>query len=375
MSAPPIRILLWYWGRKGGGPRHALDLARTLKQREDVEVHLALSRQCDLIEAFRALDVPTLEIDTYTDIASCLRATLLLPVTMARLARYVRKHRIDLVLSTMTHLWTRPTLPLLNGTGVPVVCTIHDATPHPGDGAPLKDWFYRPPPGLAGYVAPTRFVADRLVDVHGVAPDSVAVAPLGPPLDWQGRRTRGTDTTGQPLSLLFLGRILPYKGLDRLVRAYGALRERSLPVRLRVSGGGDLGNQAAALSALPDVTIDNRWIPDEEIPALLSAADILVLPYIEASQSGLVNEAFATGLPVVATPVGGLAEQVRDGDNGLLAADTSAESVTAALARLVDDRSLLQQLSEGALRTTALNETWLEAADAIVTLARRVKRN
>jgi len=64
------------------------------------------------------------------------------------------------------------------------------------------------------------------------------------------------------------------------------------------------------LRGLPGVTVENRWVPESEVGALLSWSDAVVLPYREASQSGVAAAALATRRYVIATNVGGLAEQL-----------------------------------------------------------------
>ena len=101
-------------------------------------------------------------------------------------------------------------------------------------------------------------------------------------------RRRGTGRPPATTDFLFFGRVRAYKGLDLLRDAFAALRERHPGATLRVVGEGDVEGCAPGLSALPGVTVEPRWVPDGEMPALLSAARAVVLPYREASQSGVL---------------------------------------------------------------------------------------
>ena len=116
---------------------------------------------------------------------------------------------------------------------------------------------------------------------------------------------------GGPLRLLFFGRLLPYKGLGLLLAAVSELGVRDSG-RSVSSASGPERTELDALRATPGVTVENRWVPDGEIPALIAWADAIVLPYVEASQSGVAPGAVAAGRFVVATRVGGLAEQIED---------------------------------------------------------------
>jgi glycosyltransferase involved in cell wall biosynthesis len=114
---------------------------------------------------------------------------------------------------------------------------------------------------------------------------------------------------GTPPRLLCFGRLLPYKGLDLLAEALSALPP-DLPVCVRVVGFGPESSALSALRACRCVTVENRWVPEPEIGALLAWSDALILPYREASQSGVAAAALAAGRPVIATRVGGLREQL-----------------------------------------------------------------
>jgi glycosyltransferase involved in cell wall biosynthesis len=139
---------------------------------------------------------------------------------------------------------------------------------------------------------------------------------------------------GGALRLLFFGRLLPYKGLDLLAAALRMLDARGA-WQLRVVGSGPESNDLAALRALRNVTVENRWVPEDEVGELIAWADAVVLPYREASQSGVAPAAIAAGRPVVATRIGGLAEQLRDLQSAILC-EPDAASLAAALRTLID---------------------------------------
>jgi glycosyltransferase involved in cell wall biosynthesis len=83
---------------------------------------------------------------------------------------------------------------------------------------------------------------------------------------------------------------------------------------LTIAGEG----QGIPFESSDTVKIINRWLSDREIEDLISSHSLVVLPYIEASQSGIIPLANALGVPVVVTPVGGLASQIKQGINGLV---------------------------------------------------------
>jgi len=153
------------------------------------------------------------------------------------------------------------------------------------------------------------------------------------------------------LLALFFGLIRPYKGVDLLIEAFG------LPGfskwRLLVAGeawGGE-GTRLRKLKETPGlegrVRLDLRWQSEEEVEALLAAADLVVLPYRSSSQSAVAPLALSRGVPVLSTRAGGLEELIRDGVNGRLVDPVSAEALADGL-RSIGAREI-EKLGRGAL--------------------------
>ncbi|MBI4770317.1 MAG: glycosyltransferase, partial [Chloroflexi bacterium] len=131
---------------------------------------------------------------------------------------------------------------------------------------------------------------------------------------------------------LMFGLVRKYKGLEVMLRALAQAPE----VRLLVAGEfyeapGRFETLAAELGVAGRVTFANRYIPDEEVPLYLAAADVLVAPYTSASQSGVLPQALAAGLPVIASDFEGLTQYFRPGVTGLAVPPGDAGALAAAL--------------------------------------------
>lgn len=133
--------------------------------------------------------------------------------------------------------------------------------------------------------------------------------------------------------LLFFGLLRPYKGVSHLIQAFEKLPSYLLEETVLVIAG-EAWEDQESLNRIKEspvsdrIILENRYISDEDIPVFFSAADLLVLPYTRASQSGVAHIGIAYGLPILATQVGGLVESlgsyagtrfVRPGDNDGLA--------------------------------------------------------
>lgn len=133
--------------------------------------------------------------------------------------------------------------------------------------------------------------------------------------------------------LLFFGIVRPYKGLDVLLRA---LAEGPDDVALTVAGefwGGldDTRELIRSLDLTSRVELRPGYVPAADVPGLFAAADALVLPYRAATASQNVWMAYEHGLPVIATDVGGFADQIRDGVDGLICAPDDVTSLAGVL--------------------------------------------
>ncbi|GAA4091031.1 glycosyltransferase family 4 protein [Actinomadura miaoliensis] len=135
--------------------------------------------------------------------------------------------------------------------------------------------------------------------------------------------------------LLFFGIVRPYKGLDVLLRA---LANGPDDVSLTVAGEfwGGLEETRALITELGlsgRVELRPGYVPAADVPALFAASDALVLPYRSATASQNVWMAYEHGVPVIATRVGGFADQVRDGVDGLVCEPDDPGSLADALKR------------------------------------------
>lgn len=143
-----------------------------------------------------------------------------------------------------------------------------------------------------------------------------------------------------PVRFVFFGVLRTYKGLDELAAAFSSLLASGRDVHLTVAGEPWPESDTAldALRALPAdrVRLTLGHLPDDELAAVIGAADIIVLPYRRSSASGPLHIAMAAGLPVVTTAVPALVEVTAGYAGAVLAAPHDAVSLAAAMERAVD---------------------------------------
>ncbi len=209
---------------------------------------------------------------------------------------------------------------------------------------PLPRAFY----GLPA-IAVSPSTRDDLVR-RGLRAADIAVIPNGIDLDWYA-----PDDSVPPFpepSLLFLGRVKRYKGVDLILEALGRLRSDGFPgIRLRVGGRGDdlprLRTRAAELGV--DGAVDFLgFVPEEEKRTLLRRSWVHVLTSAKEGWGITVLEAGACGTPTVASDVPGLRDSVRDGRTGLLVPHRDVPKLTAALRRVLGSSELRGSLGKAA---------------------------
>lgn len=361
-----MKLLVWYWGRRGGGPMYAYEMVKALAQIPSVQMQLSLSRQSELWAASRELGLPEWPVNTYTGSLDAVWASLFLPGLRSDFSSYLRRERFDWVCCTMTHLWNLFMLRKVRESGARYLVVMHDALLHPGERYPLRAKLLKEEVRQADLVVTlSNYVRRQGVEAFGLDPGRIRVIPHGPFFYGRPKAQARTLPSGRPFRLLFLGRILRYKGLELLVEAMRLLKQEFPQMELIVAGQGRLGHKHKALTQLGAKVI-NRWLEDGEVARLIEEGDLLVAPYTSASQSGVLPLAYAHALPVVATQVGGLQEQVIPGKTGLLSGPPDPASLAWAIARVMTDPELYARLSAGALDYVTQDVAWPSLARQLV---------
>jgi len=173
--------------------------------------------------------------------------------------------------------------------------------------------------------------------------------------------------------ILFFGLVRAYKGLRTLLEAF-ALAKDSLDATLLVVGEfyEDRKGYDAAIRALgigERVRVIDRYVPDDEVALYFRAADVVVLPYLSATQSAIVQTAFSFERPVIVTAVGGLPDVVVDGVTGYVVAPQSANDLAAAMVRFFREDAGARM--SAAIRARAGEFAWSRCLDAVLRAARR----
>lgn len=333
-AARTRRIMFVYWGRRGAMPLFTLQLARAARTVPGLHTTIGISRQNAMFDAYPERHRSLLAVETFTGNSGALTQCWRLPALRRAIATHLAANEIEAVVDLMPHVWSSFIATTVRSAGARYLAVVHDADPHPGD---ATSWVKRVTDrGMSranAIITLSGAVAGRLAGRDDLDPARI-VALFHPDLELTSTPPPPrTLIPGEPVRLMFLGRIMAYKGLGRFLDTIELLRAQGFPVAAGVFGEGNLAPYRHRLAAL-NAEVANRWLPESEIASILPRYHAVVLAHTEASQSGVAAIAFGAGLPVVSTPAGGLREQVIDGVTGTLAATSRAEDLAAAVQRL-----------------------------------------
>ena len=255
----------------------------------------------------------------------------------------------------------------------PVVLTAHDVLPReprPGQLRAQRRLYDR----VDAIVVHSHHGRERLVADLGVDPEKVDVVPHGAfeHLARQEREMPLPDelaTVEGPVVLCF-GLLRPYKGVDVLLEAWRGIGG----AELWVVGMPRMPLGPLRARATPGVRFLPRFVTDPEIPAFFRRADLVVLPYREIDQSGVLFTALAFGKPLLLSNVGGFPEIAGAGAAELVASG-DAPALHLALKRLLGDPARRERLASGARAAAAGPYSWDEAARRTLRVYERVGGN
>lgn len=242
---------------------------------------------------------------------------------LAKIIAYIRKNKYDII-----HFIQGSPLALVLASFLPkskIIFSLHEVTNHSG-----KTSFkmlsilrfirhYRFPVIFHSAISQSRFLT--FIKDNDYLTNKTQVIKFGlfemykltksPPIPKELESFKKNDLT----VLLFFGRITPDKGLKHLLSAMDSVNQTLNRFHLIIAGAGNIDYD---LSSLKNVTVINRYLDNEDIVFLNNFCDVVVCPYLSASQSGIPMTSYVFDKPIIATRVGGFEEFIIHGETGLL---------------------------------------------------------
>ena len=277
------------------------------------------------------------------------------PFSWGRTAREIASWKPDVLIMRYWMSWFAPSLGSVARKmprGCRTIGILDNVIPHEPHffDRPFTSWFLK---SLDGCVTLCGEVASDLLKIRPEARYTVLPHPVYNHFGARLEKAEAEQLLGIPnkegsRNLLFFGLIREYKGLDILLRALRLLDSR---YRLIIAGEpyGSFEKYQALIDADPDpsrIFLYPQYIRDSDVKKYFSAADLTVLPYRSATQSGISAVSNHFELPMVVTDVGGLKETIGDRGTGLVCEECTPECVAAAIERYFEEPELRESMVE-----------------------------
>ena len=162
----------------------------------------------------------------------------------------------------------------------------------------------------------------------------------------------------EELALLYFGLINEYKGIEYLILAAPKIIAHFPEVKIIIAGQGDFSPYRKLIKMEDNFEILNTYIPDDQVAHLFERAAVIVLPYTDASQSGVIPVAYSFKKPVIASSVGSLPEVVDDGKTGFIIPPHNSERLAESAIILLSDEKLRKEMGENAYKKMKQELSW-----------------
>lgn len=359
-----MKIAIIHFGKKGAGPAISLEMAKALQNLGNTIFYYASTN----VENRSYVEEQKFEqrfFNTYTSKFSYIKSVLF-GNKIKEVINSIRRDNPDVIFSPMNDMWAPFIFSKLKG--FLRIKTIHDVGVHEGNNSIVNKWWNKTNfKGAEKFVILSRKFVPELLK-KGIPVNDIAVIPHAG-FDYYQRIATKINTS-QKNNILFFGRIDKYKGLNILLDAMPLIIKEIPNVRLTIAGNGDLNPYRNQLSKVIDnIDIHNEWIKDEDVAGYISQAEILILPYSHATQSGVIPLAYAFSIPVIATDVGCLSEQVIDKKTGYLIEKNNPEILALSVIKMLNNRAELKEMGQFAHQYMLENLTWEASAESLINLA------
>jgi len=300
------------------------------------------------------------------------------PFSWIKTASLVKKQQPDILLMKYWMTFFGPSLGYVAGVakknGTKVITVLDNVIPHEKRffDKPFNNYFLS---RNTAFIAMSESVKNDLLSLQ---PNAKVILKPHPLYDHfgekliKGKAAVQLKVDANKKTILFFGIIRDYKGLDVLLEAFKNFDEG---YELIIAGEvyGSFDKYQAQIDSHPlknNIKLFNHYIDDDMVPLFFSAADVVVLPYKSATQSGITSIAYHFNTPIIATNVGGLAETIQHNKTGIIVDECSPELITAGIKNYFTN-NLQQTLATG---ISELKEelSWKKFAKDIIEFSKSV---
>lgn len=269
-----------------------------------------------------------------------------------KLAKIIKREKIEIIHFQYGSPWLLFLKPLIKTL---IITTIHDINQHPGEERLYSSLVSKTMRHISnGFFVHGENLKKLFIKKWG-SKKPLAVIPHG-----RMQILRNTKKYKEKHnSILFFGRISKYKGLKYLVETEKYLKQKYKNFEIIIAGKGKIEEPVfEKIKKSKHIILINRFLSETDLNKLFSETSIVVLPYIEASQSGVVPVAYEFKKPVIATDVGSLKEAVVDGTTGLIVPPKNSKELFKAIDKLLSNKKLMKKLGEEGFNFAVKELSW-----------------
>lgn len=272
-----------------------------------------------------------------------------------KLPKIIQDTNPDILHISGSHEWLIPLYFLLKFREYKINITLHDINPHVGERTIIKrlvNYFYVK---IADHIfVHGKNLKDELI-IKGYAPEKISVIKLG---NFSFITEYGDKRIKEDGSILFFGRIEEYKGLIYLLESLNYIKKEIPNIKLIIAGRGNLKNYSNYINNNNNIQVINKYIEDSLVAELFRRSSVIILPYIEGSQTGIIPIAYAFKKPVIVTNVGSIPESVLNGITGFIVPPRDSKMLAARIIQVLNDDNLRSKMSENAYNYMKTELSW-----------------
>lgn len=360
-----MKVTLIYLGRRGGGATYSLEIAKKLAGKTDLLA--VVSSQAENLAYWKEIKGRLYEMNTYSNAPEFVLSSLDYKKFSA-FYREIKQFSPDVIYYPMFHYW----IPLINilFPDIPKVFTLHDPLLHKGESSFVVEFLQNLSLRKADRVIILNQFSKEIVS-RKINPKNIDIIPHGI-FDYYLKKPN--EKRSPSPTILFFGRILEYKGLGVLLKAFPLIKEKVPAAKLIIAGSGDLNPYKKSLKDLNDVIMENKWIPDQKVENYFLQSNILICPYTDVSQSGIIPLAYAFKMPVVASKIGALKEQIEHRKTGLLVPPNNPEKLAEAAIYLLKNSAERIKMGEEGFEKANREWNWEKISEKVLESLKKAKQ-
>lgn len=336
-------VLINYLGRKNAGPVFSIEFARAIAK-NGYKVYAIIAAGADNVKEWEDEELfeEVFIIYTYNSNFEFVKETARF---FSKVRRQIKKHYqnevFDFIICPFYHPWATFVNDIIRSKSVITVC--HDPISHSGSNKIYEFMFDHFIRSSDFVVVLTRSFINVVHKKYGIDKEKIVFMPHGLLKVYKEKQNLllPPKYSAKNINFLFFGRIEKYKGISVLVEAYKKITLEYSNVTLTIAGKGNIKEFVNTTHQIKGLNIENRYIPDEEVGAFFDGPNVCtILPYLDATQSGVIPIAIEYGTPIIASNTGGLKEQMLDGAFGIFSSPGDIEGLYEAMKQIIEKKDI-----------------------------------